>query len=462
MAELNINPTSVDQIIPVAYACYRQFKPLMIWGDVGIGKSSMIYQFGEILEGRTGRKVQVFTINCSCLGDTADIRGLPMPNKETGKTEWFQHELLPEMNGYDDNRICIVFLDELPAAPTYVQIALNEFLLEGSLGSYKLPPDSWVVAAGNRAEHGNICADNSAIADRLVHMYVQCNAGVWLRDVAEPKNFHPYVVTYLERHPDHLHTGDYLDHSAVVLATPRSWEAVSNLLYDNDDPELSYVHVLIMGLVGDKVANTFRKEINQYIKSPSIKYLNELADNVLNAIESEDKQREKESRKKLIKALPLDNYMATVYTNNNLVSYLKTLPSKGTDKEIVLNNIRDCLKAIIIGDCLSNTEEGDEYSASGRDFLPAIVEQCTLGVIKKSLPNSTAHGVLHFVLQGNTQACTIMDNWEETLELVEKFWNHPVVEDYKKSHGKELDKIKELMSQAKNKASLVDSSVEEL
>lgn len=456
MANLNIHPTYVDQIISVSHMCYEISQPLMIWGDVGIGKSSMVHQFAKQLEINKEKPVEVFVVNCSGMSDPTDIRGLPMPNKDTGKTEWFFHELLPDPKGYKDNKICIVFLDELPSAHPSIQIAMNELLLSKSLGSYKLPPGSWVVAAGNRGEHGNICADNSAIADRVLHISVEANASVWLRDVAIPNNIHPYVITYLERHGNHIHTGEMEKHNSVVLATPRSWETVSDLLYVDDNPDAPHVSLSIMGMLGATVANTFRNEILEYIKSPPVKDLLSVAGEILNAINNKDNKLKNKAREELGKMLPHDNNLAIIYTNNNLLGYLSSLKVRSLTKDEFRDNINEGLKVIIIGQSLSDCQD---ENLSSQDFLPGIVEYVTRYLVHNSIPNESGRAAYYRYMQGFTGGISVDP---EIIDIIKEFWGHPIMKNYRETHGKEMDKIVEILSSSKNEASSLDNAVEDL
>ena len=69
--------------------------------------------------------------------------------------------LLPE----DDRPFCL-FLDELPASPPDVQKAFYSLLLERRLGEYRLPRNSWVVAAGNRVEDQALTRSLSSALDQ--------------------------------------------------------------------------------------------------------------------------------------------------------------------------------------------------------------------------------------------------------------------------------------------------------
>src|SRR5438309_2328561 len=83
--------------------------------------------------------------------------------------------LLPE----DDAPFCLL-LDELPAAPPEVQKAFYSLLLERRLGEYRLPPGTWVVAAGNRSEDRALVRSmSSALLNRVFVVPVKVDLGEW-------------------------------------------------------------------------------------------------------------------------------------------------------------------------------------------------------------------------------------------------------------------------------------------
>ena len=84
--------------------------------------------------------------------------------------------LLPE----DAAPFCL-FLDELPACTPDVQKAFYSLLLERRIGEYPLPPGTWVVAAGNRAEDRalvrTIC---SALVNRVLILHIRVDVAEWI------------------------------------------------------------------------------------------------------------------------------------------------------------------------------------------------------------------------------------------------------------------------------------------
>lgn len=133
--------------------------PLMPWGPPGIGKSCIVKQVaGELGIGLIDLRL--------ILLNPIDLKGLPALDRENQKAVWYQPKFLP--NQERDGQQGILFLDELPNAPTTVQSAALQLVLDRAIGNYRLPPGWKVIAAGNRAiDRGGTFALISP--DRLCH-----------------------------------------------------------------------------------------------------------------------------------------------------------------------------------------------------------------------------------------------------------------------------------------------------
>src|SRR5579863_5264833 len=104
-----------------------------------------------------------------------DVSGIP---RIVGERSVFcpPRVLLPE----DAKPFCL-FLDELPACAPDVQKAFYSLLLERRLGEHALPPGTWVVAAGNRAEdRALVRALSSALVNRVFLIHIRVDVNEWL------------------------------------------------------------------------------------------------------------------------------------------------------------------------------------------------------------------------------------------------------------------------------------------
>ncbi len=141
---------------------------LLLLSPPGMGKSEIVYQAASAAG-----------LPCRSLLGTQiapeDVSGVP---RIVGERSVFcpPRILLPE----DPQPFCL-FLDELPACPPDIQKAFYALLLERRLGEHPLPPGTWVVAAGNRAEDRALVRMlSSALVNRLFIINLRVDVKEWL------------------------------------------------------------------------------------------------------------------------------------------------------------------------------------------------------------------------------------------------------------------------------------------
>jgi hypothetical protein len=110
-----------------------------------------------------------------------------------------------------------------------VQASAYQLILDRKIGEYTLP-DGWaIVAAGNReGDRGVVYRLPSPLANRFVHIEMEVNVSDW-RDWAMKRGVDARIVAYIGFKNDALFTFDPTLNERS-FATPRSWEAVHNIL----------------------------------------------------------------------------------------------------------------------------------------------------------------------------------------------------------------------------------------
>src|SRR5947208_13712303 len=148
--------------------CLAREQSLLLLSPPGVGKSDSVAQAAADAG-----------LPCRSLLGTQiapeDVSGIP---RIVGERSVFcpPRILLPE----NPEPFCL-FLDELPACAPDVQKAFYSLLLERRLGEHSLPPGTWVVAAGNRAEDRALVRSlSSALVNRVVILQVRVDAKEWL------------------------------------------------------------------------------------------------------------------------------------------------------------------------------------------------------------------------------------------------------------------------------------------
>jgi hypothetical protein len=107
-------------------------------GDPGIGKSALIEKVGREID------YPVHTLLGSTL-DPTDVGGLPVRRPDSSAVDRIPLAVIHDAA----QRPCLLFLDELSAAPPAVQAAFLRLILERKAGDVTLHPETRVVAAAN-------------------------------------------------------------------------------------------------------------------------------------------------------------------------------------------------------------------------------------------------------------------------------------------------------------------------
>ena len=251
----NIVTVTLNKMVKLAKRNIAANIPFFLWSGPGIGKSTFIHGLAKSLGGIA------IDLRLSQFQPT-DLIGIPYPEEnEYGKKVMglLPMGLLPTEELASQYPIIVLFLDELNSAPPSVQAAAYQLVNDRRVGSYSLPKNVVVCAAGNHeSDRGVTHRMASPLANRMSHYAVVHDYDSWL-DWAITTKQHPDVVSFLSSAKDYLYrfepaAGD------KAFATPRSWEFVSKLLYTNtpDNPiEDDELYSVVAGAVGAPNAQQF-------------------------------------------------------------------------------------------------------------------------------------------------------------------------------------------------------------
>lgn len=237
--------TSVEARRAILRAFKKQ-RPLFLWGPPGIGKSELV---GGIAEELGGVCVDIR------LGqvEPTDLRGIPYFDRDRGVMNWAPPIDLPSQEFADKHPIVVLFLDEMNQAAPAVQGAAFQLVLNRAVGTYKLPDNVVVIAAGNReSDKGISYRMPTPLANRFVHLEMRPDFDAW-QQWAVNNRIHKDVVGYISFAKQDLYDFDPRS-SGRSFATPRSWTFVSELLEDGDDQTNMD---LIAGTIGEGLAVKF-------------------------------------------------------------------------------------------------------------------------------------------------------------------------------------------------------------
>lgn len=240
---INTVPLTPGKLLPCLETLHDLKMPAYLHGAPGIGKSSIIRDFAA----QKGLPLHVVILSQI---EAADLRGLPALDHQKQRTMWYPPEFLPS------DGAGILFLDELSAAEPRLQVAAYQLILDRRVGDYVLPPDWWVVGAGNAPDDGAVSFDmGSALADRLVHFRVVPEPREWIR-WGQNHDISPEVLAFIQVKPDFLESNQLQQQNGQLIGpTPRSWERVSRVL--EIEKARSTREYIVSGIVGEAAAAEF-------------------------------------------------------------------------------------------------------------------------------------------------------------------------------------------------------------
>ena len=223
-------------------------RPLFLWGPPGIGKSDIVRQITDSFTNS-----YLIDIRLS-LWEPTDIKGIPYFDSNSGTMVWGAPSELPTQEFAAQYDTIVLFLDEMNSAAPSVQAAAYQLILNRRVGTYKLPDNVVIVAAGNReADKGVTYRMPAPLANRFIHLELAVSFDDWFSWAVDNK-IHTDVVGYLTFAKKDLYDFDPKSPSRS-FATPRSWSFVSELLEDGIDDTTTTD--LVAGAVGEGLAVKF-------------------------------------------------------------------------------------------------------------------------------------------------------------------------------------------------------------
>lgn len=221
----------------------------MLWGAPGIGKTDLPHQIAN------ERGWPLFEFHAA-LRETVDLRGIPVPDMVSRKTEWLVPAELPQESR--DGMEGILYCDEINQAPPQLQGVLGGLVLYGTIGDYRLPKGWRVICSGNRvADRASAQRMPTHKRNRLAHIHVKVDLESWCR-WANRNNIAPEMVAFLRLRPALLHRMPRGDENA--FPTPRTLTKASKFV--NAPARLR--QKLITSLVGHDVAGELEGFIGIY------------------------------------------------------------------------------------------------------------------------------------------------------------------------------------------------------
>ncbi len=224
--------------------------PIMGWGPVGTGKSSIVRQVAEELE------IGYIDTRISQLTET-DTRGVP--DIKDGKSTFAVPDWFP--NEERDGKRGAWVLDEYYSGLLSTQVALYSALNEDEryIGDYKIPSGWTIIGLSNRPRDGASVTGriDSATGTRWNNQFTLLPEIESFTSWAYEKGIDETVIAFLNFKQELLHEfpNGGIPKGRTILACPRTWKHVSKNLSLGLDPVLE--HISIEGSVGKAAAAEF-------------------------------------------------------------------------------------------------------------------------------------------------------------------------------------------------------------
>ena len=226
----------------------KKQRPVFLWGPPGIGKSELVADICEEMGGR------LYDLRLALM-DPSDLKGVLFYNPQFGTATWSAPPDLPSKEEAEKYPVVVLFLDEMNSAPPATQAAAYQLVLNRRVGTYELPDNVVVVAAGNRdTDRGVVYRMPAPLANRFIHLTLRPDFETW-QNWAVKNQVHPDVVGYVTANKVDLFNFDPKT-SGQSFATPRSWSFVSELLREDELGETELTD-LVAGTVGEGIALKF-------------------------------------------------------------------------------------------------------------------------------------------------------------------------------------------------------------
>jgi hypothetical protein len=243
--------------------------PLMLVGEMGIGKSWVVKDTAEIVNKKLIKKIESWDEADDKLFQCIDLRLatqepgdiIGIPHDEDGRTYWSLPCWWPKpgTRGF-------LFLDELNRAPVDVRQAVFQLVTEWRLHTHELPK-GWVIVSAINPDSGSYQVEtlDKAMLRRFCQIKVVADAHDWLR-WAENYGIDPRITKFIRENQKFLCIPS--DFEVTAFPTPEGYRMVDEMLEMDVIPnEQNAKFEIVTGLVGPEAAAELKMYLEHEIEN---------------------------------------------------------------------------------------------------------------------------------------------------------------------------------------------------
>ena len=245
----------------------------LIWGAPGIGKTAItnavVEALGEgyrLIDIQTSKMAPddwtlpaIITVTDTGTKEAVDIPKNWLPVYEPTEDE---EENAKRNDAANWGNGGIIFLDELSRASAEVQNTCLKLVHQRIIGDKVLGSKWAIVAATNREQDdpdGGQTRIGSALANRFQHFNFVPSVDEWIEWGRSKGKIDERILTFVDFNRDHFYL---FDNEAMVNTTPRSWEALSEMMsaskeYGDIVFTRSDMEAIMMGTISPKTVEAF-------------------------------------------------------------------------------------------------------------------------------------------------------------------------------------------------------------
>ena len=198
-----------------------------IIGPAGVGKTAVCFQIAEELTQETKHSFDIIMVKSPVLSRDDFIIPFPVVDGNNTSFKMLYSDFVPK----GENTYGLFVIDEFSRGDHSLQQLLWQVQNEYAVHRYNFPKGWFVISIDNPddSEYSMDILEDAAGLRRQLHIYSEVSVPDFLKYAIEYE-FHPYIIEFIQTHPDYLYDFESQKVGAVY-ANPASYEKLSDHLW---------------------------------------------------------------------------------------------------------------------------------------------------------------------------------------------------------------------------------------